>query len=51
MKSPSKKYSSDRIKLKIPLLLEVESEGLVAVCGSILIGIMGLAIIYFSFSA
>ena len=47
MKYLSNKKLPARIRLRIPVLLELEGEGLAAVIGSVLLGIAALAVIFF----
>ena len=46
MKYRSKEIFKNYIKLKIPLILEVESQGFLGVIGSLLLGVIALMIVY-----
>lgn len=45
--SPSRKRVADRVRLRIPYLIEIEGEGLTAVVGGILLATLVVLLAYF----
>jgi hypothetical protein len=46
MTSPSRRREHNRVRLRIPWLIEVEGEGLIAVVGSLLLAVLIVVLAY-----
>ena len=46
MTSPSRRREHNRVRLRIPWLIEVEGEGLIAVIGSLVLAVLVVVVVY-----